>query len=398
MRTLLNLLIPLFSVCLASCTAFPSIKSQANTSQSQFIVNQSNKQIVVFVHGIFGDAFDTWKNSNGKHFYDLVKEDTEVFGKTDIYVYGFPSEYFGGRFNIDQITTRMHSQLKNEGIFNYERVIFVTHSMGGLVTQKLLLKYSEPLKNVPLVFFFGVPQEGSAIANIADKLLDNHALINIIPFDQNEFLSGMDSEWKNKKQEKLITTTISCAYETQPTRGVEIVPWSSATRNCDREGIPLVGNHIDIVKPTSLKSDSYIALRNAVRNAYTKPVSPIEGVSNNTGITINNTIIQAPEPKLITFPPEGPVSNPDGTFFYHYRFEWGGRAPNIWRFSVCNDAILGNLSMFTDPGVAVGSQFLYTEGEKVKCHLLEIRQPFGRYTLSIKTNKITKLVLRQDHH
>jgi hypothetical protein len=266
----------LVTIFISSCTPFPTVSvsvplPKANTSKSQYIYKspENNKRVIVFVHGIFGDAIKTWKNSNGKYFFDFVKEDRDVFDKTDIYAYGFDSEYFGGRFTIDQIAASMNSRLLNDGIFNYDRIIFVNHSLGGLVTMKLLLKYPQYSKQVPLIFFFATPQEGAAIANIADRLLSNSSLMDMFPFDQNEFLSELDGDWKNKIKDKSINTIINCAYETQVTTigmlGVLVVPRSSATRYCDGESMPINENHISIVKPASWESDSYIALRNAVR-------------------------------------------------------------------------------------------------------------------------------------
>jgi pimeloyl-ACP methyl ester carboxylesterase len=243
-------LVALFSIFLASCATVPDANisaPKANTSQPKFIVHKSdeNKQVIVFVPGIFGDAFDSWKNSNGKHFYDFVSEDKEVFDKTDIYVYGFDSTYFEGGFNIGQIAENLHARLLDKGIFNYDRVIFVAHSMGGLVVQKLLLNFPDDSKNVPLVYFFSTPQEGAEIANIAHLFLPNNALNNLIPSDQNTFLTELDRDWKKQKEKKNILTVINCAYENKDTSGVRIVSRSSATRLCEGDVSAINANHID---------------------------------------------------------------------------------------------------------------------------------------------------------
>ncbi len=106
-----------------------------NTTFPQWVMRNPHRpnDVLVFVHGIFGDTVDTWKNpETGKHFYDLVSTDPRLGAHFDIFAYGYPSTMFeAGSFTIQEAANRLISDLQYYGVDQYSRVVFVAHSMGG---------------------------------------------------------------------------------------------------------------------------------------------------------------------------------------------------------------------------------------------------------------------------
>jgi len=228
---------------------------------------------IVFVHGIFGGTLTTWHNPKANtDFYDLLSKDPKYDTRFDIFAFGFTSNYLKpGSFSILQAATQLRSQLQHQRVFDYQRVVFVAHSMGGLVVMRMLLDNKEYLQpsdpqKIPLVFLFSTPQEGSQIAVIARRLLNNPALAEMLPDERSDFIYQLDRDWK-KTSPTEVRPHLACAYETLNTFGVRIVSWPSATRFCDSNPEPVGADHIDIVKPSNSTSDSsYVALANALDN------------------------------------------------------------------------------------------------------------------------------------
>ena len=222
---------------------------------------------VVFVHGIFGDTNDTWANDNGRTFFDLLASAPGMQGKLDLFAFGFTSTMWsGGSLDIREAANKMESYLLNKGVWNYDSVVFVAHSMGGLVTLREVINQTQHRAKIPLVFLFATPTEGAQITAIAKYVVDNPAIRQMFMADGNDFLQQLDEDWRRIPASD--RPHVACAYEKSPTFGQMIVPWSSATRLCDGTPDAIEGaSHLTLVKPDRPDHPSVIALVNAI-NTY----------------------------------------------------------------------------------------------------------------------------------
>lgn len=146
----------------------------------------------------------------------------------------------------------MRAVFDRDEIFrSHDEVVFLCHSMGGLVVRGFLKRYQALADKVPLIYFFSTPTDGAHIASLASMLSANPQLHGMIPADSNDFLLSMQKDWRAIP----VHIFSKCAYETQDTYHVRIVDERSATSLCDGPVTPFALNHIDIVKPRDAKDD-----------------------------------------------------------------------------------------------------------------------------------------------
>jgi pimeloyl-ACP methyl ester carboxylesterase len=269
-----KILVVAVAACLAACRTSRTEPPTAerfldgiNTTDSRWVLQQNpaSHVAVVFVHGIFGDTVETWTSPSHKRFFDLLDSVPEISKKTDMLAFGFPSAMFAsGSFDIREAANRLHLRLGVHGILDYQKIIFVAHSMGGLVVLRELLTHREVLERVPVLVFLATPQEGSDITRIADHISNNPALSQMRPADANDLLKTLSDEWNSIPP--TVRPHVRCAYEKLATHGVMIVPWSSATRFCEGSPPAIEADHISIVKPERAGDDAIGVVATALKD------------------------------------------------------------------------------------------------------------------------------------
>lgn len=232
----------------------------------------------MFVHGMFGNSDDTWRFSSQVYWPEMLLSDT-TFNDSDIYVASYPTPFVGGRMNIEDIVSNLENRLTADDVFSKHReVVFVCHSLGGLVVERLLLKNRDYDKQVPFIYFFGTPQTGADIASIG-KLLDDPLFKDLSASQDNEILQGIEDEWRAAH----VKIRSYCAYERKTILGQLVVDRLSATRNCTEPPVAIDETHIGLVKPNGTGHDSYIALKNAVTS---NPIGGMPSPKGNRGSAI----------------------------------------------------------------------------------------------------------------
>ncbi len=233
--------------------------------------------VVVFVHGIFGDGQGTWENQVTKQSWPRLLSTDEALAAANIYVFEYDSPLLGKTYSLsdlaDQLETRVAPVLEN-----HSRVVFVAHSMGGLITRAFLLKYRSRATKVSMLYLLGTPSGGSFIARIADLLSRNPQLGRMMPMAHDSYLADQAQAWRASG----LAIPTYCAYELRSTYGIKIVEELSATHLCDRPGLAIDSNHIDIAKPRSRSDLQYVAFLNAYRESRPRPTfgEPVAAMRN----------------------------------------------------------------------------------------------------------------------
>jgi pimeloyl-ACP methyl ester carboxylesterase len=232
------------------------------------------KVAVVFVHGLFGTTTGTWTNANGKSFFDLIKSASDVGEQIDVFAFGFTSTALaGGALDVRQAANKLEEHLTYRRIWDYDTVVFVGHSMGGLVIMQEIINHPNRRPQTPLVVLYATPQEGTQLAAIGRLFSKNPALGQMVPGHGSEFLKGLDDAWSRiprGQRPKLV-----CAYETASVYGLPVVSQFSSTRFCDGARVAIGGaDHLSIVKPDRQDHDSVIKLANALGELLGSPRDP----------------------------------------------------------------------------------------------------------------------------
>jgi triacylglycerol esterase/lipase EstA (alpha/beta hydrolase family) len=244
-------------------TVFPDNSSSSGTMGSHYVPEkkQNRSTAIIFVHGVLGDSLSTWTNDATKTYWPSLLAIDPVFEDANIYVFEYPTRQFGRNPTINELAEFMRSRLQADGILEHQRLVFLSHSMGGLITRQFLIKYREQADKVLFAYFFSTPTEGSPMASLASAVSRNPQYKNMHPMEVDSYLANLLRDWLDAELGKKIRSF--CSYEGKETLGTLIVDMKSATNLCNERLTPINENHIDIVKPQNTQSDSYIAFKNA---------------------------------------------------------------------------------------------------------------------------------------
>ena len=217
---------------------------------------------IVFVHGLFSDANGAWTSPSGAYWPKMLLSDPD-FDDFDIYVANYPSPSVGNTLTVDEVVVGLNSRFVADGVFTKHReVVFVCHSLGGIVVQQLFLTFREYAGKVPFIYLFSVPEEGAQIATLGRLFSSDPLLEALFHGNSNGYLLTLESQWRAAH----FGIRRYCAYEKKPLKGtVLIVDRLSATRNCDEPAIPINEDHFGVVKPNNPEHPSYVALSNAIK-------------------------------------------------------------------------------------------------------------------------------------
>ncbi|KAH6712631.1 hypothetical protein BKA61DRAFT_485684 [Leptodontidium sp. MPI-SDFR-AT-0119] len=103
-----------------------------------------NSLDIVAVHGITGNAYDTWIHGNGTFWLqDLIPKDLPG---VRVFSYGYPADVFCtfATGTIDTFARSLLESLKRERRSKDQQkrpIIFICHSMGGIVVKKVCRTY-----------------------------------------------------------------------------------------------------------------------------------------------------------------------------------------------------------------------------------------------------------------
>lgn len=261
------------------CSA-PELKHSFFVSQ---VPEPPSEKLIVFIHGVLGDATDTWKNENsGNYWPAMIAEDPDFQNqKFDVYSVAYPSPALSFSSNITEIANRLLYQLKDGGMFEkYTQIHFIAHSMGGLITKRMLVALYRPdeiknLMKIRSVLFFSTPSQGAALGGITNWFSSNPQFGNMETADANAYIQTLEDDWqgllRGRKELGLEYPMSFCAYETLPTIFPFVVSRVSAVTQCDSNRYAIDANHMNIVKPFNQESETYQWSKARIFQAANKP-------------------------------------------------------------------------------------------------------------------------------
>jgi len=240
------------------------IKSEPQENSSYINSGDHTKPVVVvFVHGVFGNRRETWLNTESRSgFPELLATDPLLADNLDVFVFEYFTPTFSLAPSIADLADQLRGALDDHEVFKqHKQVVFLAHSMGGIVVRQYLLGNQDMIPSVPMIYFYATPTNGSELAALARIASANPQLRGMTPIEGNDFLQSIQSFWLNCKAQSIASY---CGVEELPTDGQIVVTRSSATSLCNRPLDPFAANHIDIVKPESRLDSRYTRFRSAL--------------------------------------------------------------------------------------------------------------------------------------
>ena len=261
MKRKVNLLLIAIFILFHNSASFPQPPIQQNLTQPV-----PRARVIVFVHGLHG-SHESWRASNGAYWPDLIRTDPR-FAYSDVEVAEYPTPSSNGKMSSVQLADILWSRLKQDHVWEHREVVFIAHSLGGILVEEMMLRHPADASRVKFIVSYGTPHEGSTIARIA-SIYDRDPLLNdLSDAGDNAFLTQLENDWRGRDSVNGIHRF--CAYESEDTRpenGVgrylkahaRVVSYFSATYGCDVTTPPqeIHADHVHMIQPLDRKSSAY---------------------------------------------------------------------------------------------------------------------------------------------
>jgi hypothetical protein len=212
-----------------------------------YLAVPSRKDALVFVHGLGGDAVKTWTNRSGVYWPRLVANDPEL-ADYDVYVYAYETTPTGECLGVPDLATQMRTRLVSDRVFEtHDRVIFVSHSLGGLVVREMLSTFDELVPKTPLLLFYGTPGHGAELARWASMLTRCQQVHDVRPEQLNSYIRSLNNRWKHRISSRVRSRCAIEGFRIQGVVGLLVKP-ATAEALCDDISQKIAGDHFEIVK------------------------------------------------------------------------------------------------------------------------------------------------------
>ncbi len=96
-------------------------------------------RVIVFVHGLYG-SHESWRAPNGAYWPDLIRTDPR-FAFSDVDVAEYPTPVSNGKMSSVQLAEILWTRLKQDHVWEHREVVFIAHSLGGILVEQMLLKH-----------------------------------------------------------------------------------------------------------------------------------------------------------------------------------------------------------------------------------------------------------------
>ena len=216
------------------------------------------RSAIVFVHGFGGEAAKTWGDPPSPErslpaFPALLAAESPL-QEYDIYSVGYDTGLapdirgiWSSDPSIPVLAKYLITKASQAPLSYYEGLVFLSHSMGGLVVQRALVDDHELSNRVTHLFFFGTPSGGLQKASLGTwfkKQVGDMA-------KGSEFIASLRSAWSDQ-----FTPPPFGLFVSAGTRDDFVPPSSSLGPFPDEYCLVVSGSHSEIVKPADASSMS----------------------------------------------------------------------------------------------------------------------------------------------
>jgi pimeloyl-ACP methyl ester carboxylesterase len=232
---------------------------------------------VIFIHGILSDGETCWKNENGAYWPELLAS-SDLSAVLSIFVYTYESDIFSADYNLDDVVDDLRQRFRDAAITNFPRIVFVCHSMGGLVARRYLVRRQHDVVADKGNTIFGLllvasPSLGADWANWLAPIAQffHHSQADALRFAKNNrWLDTLDRDFRDLKESGKIELY---GRELIEDKFVVLAPAFFAPKVVERisgvryfgEALKIAGSdHFSIAKPKDASALQNSALRELI--------------------------------------------------------------------------------------------------------------------------------------
>jgi hypothetical protein len=247
--------------------------------------NPNRRGDVIFVHGLGGHARGTWhpqEKHGGDNFWPTwLGEDLKDVGVWSLGYEVEPFKWKGNSMPLADRATNILDLLDSYGI-GERPLIFITHSLGGLLVKQMLRnardygKWNAIASQTKGIVFLSTPHSGSDMASWIKHI--GGILRTTVSVEELEAhhsrLRELNLLYRNDEQFSQIPMLIYC--ETRPTHGILVVNQTSADPGIKGViPVPMDFDHISICKVADKKSQIYRQIKRFIEKELTTPLAPL---------------------------------------------------------------------------------------------------------------------------
>ena len=260
---------------------------------------------IVFLHGLTGGRLTTFTHGNGKCWpRDFLPQ---VLPNARIMSYGYDANVVSLGAMAGQTSLEGNAKLLLEALVAERQdvarpLIFVTHSLGGLLCKQALLmahnrpEYKSIFDAYAGIVFIGTPHKGSKQAKLGNLFVSfinifrsaNTEIVAMLQLQSKPLLMLDDDFWALMDGEKK-NCAVHCYNESAPmgTLGYIVDPVSAARPGGSSS--PLDGNHSSMLKFATDHDNGYLTLSTKLKGWY-------NNLPSSTLVSTSNALTQPPSP------------------------------------------------------------------------------------------------------
>jgi tetratricopeptide (TPR) repeat protein/TolB-like protein len=170
--------------------------------KSGWLRKPASDACIVFVHGILSSGETCWRHDNATYWPDLVRFEPHLVA-VGIYVFTYETGLFSGSYSLGDVVDSLKEQLRLDNVLECKHIIFVCHSMGGIVVRRFIVQRALELEKANIevgLFLVASPSLGSSYADWLSPLakLFGHSQADALRFVRhNEWLGDLDKDFLN---------------------------------------------------------------------------------------------------------------------------------------------------------------------------------------------------------
>lgn len=243
---------------------------------------------VIFVHGLNGDAHETWTWENNPENFWPSHLGSECEG-INVYSLGYPASVFKSwaekEMDIFERATSALDYIVSSQI-GKRPLVLIGHSMGGLLIKAILRKsvssddidWQSVSQSARLVIFIATPHTGASLARAVNFIAPRASSANIeILADKAGALHDMDQAYRTFANGKSDLET-AVYYETYATKKAAVIVdrASSDPGVMGAAPVPVDRDHIAICKPKNPDDPLYRGVKHRLERLVTQLSEALE--------------------------------------------------------------------------------------------------------------------------